>query len=782
LTRRRIAVPVLFALLLSLAIVAPASTATPLFGDGFESGLGSWTSVKSLTIGHSTVHQGTSSVRVAGTKKPAWAYKSLTPTRSELYARLWFNITTRTTPVSLLRFRSSSGNPIVSVGISSTGKLTILNLKSKKTTSSSVAVSNHAWHQVQLHAVLTGAHQTDVWFDGNPVAALRLTTSIGSTPFGQVQIGENLSTRTYDMWFDDVAVDTSFLSDGPPADQGPPSKPTGLTAQAPSSGVVQLQWSPSTDDVGVTGYAVYRSDLNNPQTQVGSTTGASATSYTDLTVAPETAYTYVVDATDAAAHRSSKSDPATVTTPAVTTITQPNIVLIITDDQPFDMLDQMPSVQSDLVDEGVTFRNGFVSDPLCCPSRTSILRGQYSHTTGVYDITGPYGGWARVNSEQLESSTLATWLEAAGYRTGLVGKYLNAYGDFSFVPPGWDYWRAASDPYFDYRISEDGVTRRYGFTPDDYKTKVLAGYADQFIRSTPTSTPLFLYLSPGAPHSPFTIEPKYETDPRCDSATNTDAPAFNEADVSDKPAYISHITFSTATVTSTGTTVPQQQCRTLLSVDDMVNTVMQAMTDTGRLNDTFFLFMTDNGFMNGEHRWKAKKVPYESSIRVPFIVRYDPITAADAPRDEDHMVVNIDIAPTLMDLLDLPVTPGCPSPSYSATCTGAFDGTSFLPLLDQTVTSWRSSFLIEHYETSAAVPSYCGVRTDTAKLVRYDTGEEELYDLSTDPDEMQNLMAAPLTPSRQALHDDLFQQLFGTGGSGGLCNPAPPFYPLPPAP
>jgi N-acetylglucosamine-6-sulfatase len=766
--------------LLPLLMAVPASTATPLFSDGFESGtFAGWTSVTGLTISQVTVHDGTSSARAAVTAQPAWAYRSLGATYQQLYGRTWFNVTGRTTPVTLLRFRSSTGTPLVSVGIAKSGKLTILDNKTGKTLTSPLSVSNQTWHEVQLRAALTGTHRTDVWFDGVAVPSLSLTTSLGTVPFGRVQIGENLATRTFDISFDDVAADTSLLTDEPPVDVDPPSTPMDLTAAAPSSGAVNLRWTASTDDVGVAGYAVYRSDAVNPLAEVGSTTGPSATSFTDLTVAPETDYSYVVDAFDAASHRSAQSDPATVHTPAVSTSASPNIVLIITDDQSYRMLDQMGTVESQLVDKGVTFSNAFVSNSLCCPSRTSILRGQYAHTTGVYDIKGPYGGWARVHSQDLESSTLATWLQADGYRTGLVGKYLNAYNNLSYVPPGWDYWRGDTDPYYGYRISENGVSRKYGSTPDDYKTKVLTGYADQFIRTTPSGTPLFLYLTPGAPHAPFTAEPKYANDPRCANVTNTDSPAFGEADVSDKPAYVRRINWTPALATLTGTTVPREQCRTLLSVDDMVDTVMQAMTDTGRLNDTFFLFMTDNGYMNGDHRLKGKKVPYEASIRVPFIVRYDPVTAATSPRVDDHMVVNIDIAPTLMDLLGLTITPGCPSPSYSPTCTGAFDGTSFLPLLDQTATSWRSSFLIEGYETDGNVPSYCGVRTDTAKLVRYDTGEEELYDLSSDPDELQNLMAGTLTPEQQTLHDDLFQQLFGSGGSGGLCNPPPPFYPLP---
>lgn len=772
------AVLALLLLLGTAAVPVPASAAPLVFSDGFESGtLGAWTMVRGVAP-DAGAHEGAWGARATGVAGPAWAYVALPATYKELYARTWFSVTSTSGPVTLLRFRNTHGGVQIAAGISKSGLLTIQNSRSGVTVTSSVVVTVGVWHEVQIHALMAkgAAGRFDVWFDGAPVPELSGAQKVGPTPVGRVQIGDNVA-RTFDVNFDDVAVDTALIDEAPPIDMGPPTEPVISSTTALSSATVRITWNPATDDVGVTGYDVFRS-AGGPFTAVGSTTGA--TSFVDPTVQPDSDYAYKVDAFDAAGHHSTRSNPSSVHTP-VDTPTPPNVVLIVTDDQRYDMLGHMANVQADLVDQGLTFSNGFVSDSLCCPSRTSTLRGQYSHTTGVYDIDGPYGGWPRVRSLNLESSTLATWLQADGYRTSLIGKYLNDYSDPTFVPPGWDFWRVSTgDSYFNYTVSENGVPKRYGSTPDQYKTAVLSNYADQFIRSTPASQPLFLDLAPSSPHDPSTPEPKYATDPRCDGMSETGSPAFDETDTKDKPLYVRHRPpLPDDKVLDYGTTRPQAQCRALLSVDDMVQTVMTAMNDAGRTNDTLFIYTSDNGLMNGDHRLPGKKAPYESSIRVPFIVRYDPMTTPGSL--DPRMVVNVDIAPTITDLLGLDITPGCPSPAYSDTCTGAFDGRSFLPLLDGTPVDWRTSFLIEHYETASpgSVPPFCGVRTDTYKLVRYATGEEELYDLAADPYELQNLMVGTLTPEQQSVHDQLFQELFGPGG---MCDPPPPDYPLPPAP
>ncbi|MGH2721594.1 MAG: sulfatase-like hydrolase/transferase, partial [Actinomycetota bacterium] len=347
-------------------------------------------------------------------------------------------------------------------------------------------------------------------------------------------------------------------------------------------------------------------------------------------------------------------------------------------------------------------------------------------------------------------------------------------------PVGWDFWRGtsvgSSSGYYEYKVNEDGIVRTVGSQDPDYHTTVLAGYADTFIRTTDPNTPLFLQVNTYAPHSPYTAETKYASDPRCATVTNTDNPAFNEADVSDKPTYIR--TRSTVG-TQAGVETPRAQCRTLLSVDDLIGTVLDALGDTGRLGNTFIIYMSDNGHMNGEHRWGAKWVPYEGSIRVPLVVRYDPMTGG-VGRTDGHLVANIDIAPTLVDFAGISVTPGCPLPFYGGVCTGEFDGVSFLPILDGTAAPSRQDVLIEQKsDTSPSfyVPPYCGVRTQMYKYVRYTTGEEELYDLVADPWELVNMLGdGTITSQDQALRDQMFARLFG---AGGLCHPPPPTYQLP---
>ncbi len=266
----------------------------------------------------------------------------------------------------------------------------------------------------------------------------------------------------------------------------------------------------------------------------------------------------------------------------------PNIVFILTDDQRFDALDKMPQVQNAITDHGVKFTNAVVDNPWCCPSRASFLTGQRSHTTHVWNSTPRYGGFASFQ----DSSTIATWLHDAGYRTGLVGKYLNGYeNDPTYVPPGWDTWDALTYntyAYLNYKVSEKGVERYYGTTAADYKTDVLGNYADSFIRNTPPNEPLFLYFTPNAPHGPATPAAKYA---RTDlGLAPWSPPSYNEADMSDKPAYMRAL----APLTSTYN--PQKfrtnQYKTLLSVDDAVGKITQALQDTGRLDNTVLVFAT----------------------------------------------------------------------------------------------------------------------------------------------------------------------------------------------
>jgi N-acetylglucosamine-6-sulfatase len=445
---------------------------------------------------------------------------------------------------------------------------------------------------------------------------------------------------------------------------------------------------------------------------------------------------------------------------ALAPIDRPNIVLILTDDQRFDLIEQMPHVMSEIAAHGVTFENSFVVTPLCCPSRTTTLRGQYAHTTGIYQVGGPYGGYKHVHSKGLETETIATWLHAAGYHTALFGKYLNGYNKLNVVPPGWDDWYGISNQtvntnmYFNYWQSENGVPVWHGSSPSDYSTDVIARQADAVIRATDPSVPLFISLDPRAPHAPTVAAPRY-VGTQCPIPTFTPPPSSNEVDVSDKPAYVR------AKPTSAGNEVGmrKRQCLSLRAVDDAVGTLVQALADTDRLSNTLIVITSDNGLMNTEHRSVGKKVPYESSIRVPLMVRYDP-AGTDGTVDE-HLVTNLDYASSFLELAD-------------ATATVPQDGASFVPLLTGTAAGWRSDFLIEGYDDPAAphggkyVPTYCGVRTEHDKYVRYVTGESEYYDLEADPYELVNRASDPTVSSRVG---ELRARL------AELCSPRPPGLP-----
>ena len=214
---------------------------------------------------------------------------------------------------------------------------------------------------------------------------------------------------------------------------------------------------------------------------------------------------------------------------------RPNIVLIVTDDQRWDTLWAMPTVGSELADQGITFTNGYVSNPLCCPSRASILTGQYSHTNGVYTNKGqaPFGGFHAFD----DGSTVATWLDGAGYRTALFGKYLNGYAG-SYVPPGWDRWFATyrNGGFYDYLAADDFVMKTLRIGPRGLRNHGPGPECGGLHRVDPADQPLFMYFAPHAPHEPATAAPG-------DRNTFADLPkwrppATTRHDVSDKPEYM----------------------------------------------------------------------------------------------------------------------------------------------------------------------------------------------------------------------------------------------------
>ena len=424
------------------------------------------------------------------------------------------------------------------------------------------------------------------------------------------------------------------------------------------------------------------------------------------------------------------------TAPARAGVARPNVILIVTDDQAWNTLWAMPAVQSRLVAKGTTFPNSFTPTSVCCPSRATILTGEYAHTHGVWSNQLPLGGFHRFD----DSSTLATWLDDAGYRTGLIGKYLNDYDaeEASYVPPGWDRWLGLiHDPhgsYLDFDVSDEG---RLAHNARDYVTDFLRDEAAEFIRGS--TEPFFLYFAPTAPHMDAIPAPRHEG--AFSDLQRFRPPSFNEGDVSDKPAWVSGTNPMSDERIQDLDRLRIDMYETLLAVDEAVVALLKAT----RGEPTIVLFTSDNGFEFGEHRLRGKNDAYDHTSRIPLVVREDGVVPAGAI--DRRIALNVDLAQTIGSAAGVP-TPGAEG-------------------LDLFGIETRSEFVVESVERGRR-PAYCGVRTLSYLFVRYATGEEELYDYGDDPFELTNLASS--LESRRDVR--LLRR-----AARSLCRPLPPGLP-----
>lgn len=421
----------------------------------------------------------------------------------------------------------------------------------------------------------------------------------------------------------------------------------------------------------------------------------------------------------------------------------PNVVVVLIDDARMDDLETMPLVRSLIGDAGATFANSYSPFPLCCPSRATLLTGQYAHNHGVLGNSPPVGGFPAFD----DSQTLATWLDEA-YSTGYVGKYLNEYEPASYVPPGWDTWKAALAPidYLNTRVSVNGQVRNFN---GKYRTNVIANFAVQFINAEagdPTE-PFFLFTGLDAPHNGLPIEPD---DPRVVYNTgeyptpNVAAryrdrfadlpldvgPSFNEADVSDKPVQLAPLQ---PWEVDALTEVNQQRRESLLSVDDAVQRIVAALRATGELDNTYLIFTSDNGYMLGEHRFRSgKNLPYEPSVSVPLLIRGPGIAPGTVV---PQLVGSHDVAPTVLEM------------TGRSGAEGKFmlDGVDLLPLIADPNVHAERPIVLEVGPVAAPEDPYRfhAIRTPQWKYVERSTGRLELYDMLADPDELQNLAQSP---------------------------------------
>jgi N-acetylglucosamine-6-sulfatase len=430
---------------------------------------------------------------------------------------------------------------------------------------------------------------------------------------------------------------------------------------------------------------------------------------------------------DASASGASRQEEAVAETPT----DRPNIIFVLTDDLDYASAQKMPHTTSLLADGGASFENAFVSFPVCCPSRATILTGLYAHNSGVKGNSPPPGGFQKFRNDGTEENTVAASLQEGGYRTAFFGKYLNGYGrgDRTHFPPGWDEWygKLNGQELYEYSINENGEEVSYGNEEDDFFTDVLSGQATDFIRrAAPEDQPFFAFVAPTAPHAPATPAERHEGAFSGDEAPRP--PSFDEEDVSDKPSWVRNIDRISNKQASQIEKRHQKRLNSMLAVDEMVASLIQELDDAGELDNTFIVFTSDNGLHGGEHRIKGgKRTPYEESARVPLFVRGPGVPAGSKI---DQLALNTDFAPTFAALAGV---------DFSA------DGRSLVPLLKGEDTPRRTSILLEAFTNEEAageqanLPNYQAVRTETHKYVEYENGEIELYDLEADPYELESI-------------------------------------------
>jgi N-acetylglucosamine-6-sulfatase len=447
---------------------------------------------------------------------------------------------------------------------------------------------------------------------------------------------------------------------------------------------------------------------------------------------------------------------------------KPNVIMFTTDDQTVRDMAVMPKTQALIGNSGATFLHAYASDPLCCPSRVTVQTGEYAHNTGVLGNTPPQGGYSSFN----DKNDLPVWLQAGGYRTIHIGKMPNGFGDPSvggpnYVPPGWGPFAGGTGPaskgefygfigppssYTAFTLDENGVDKPY--TADDYSTDVYADLAvdriDNHLSHFPND-PLYMQVQFFAPHDPATPAPKY-ANAFATAPLPIDA-SFNEKNVKDKPAWIKRIKRFGPGLIAKIQTRYQHRLETLLSVDDAIEKIVNDLQSHGALGNTYLIFTSDQGFMQGQHRLhQGKFVPYDPSVQVPLEIRGPGIPAGSQPRS---LVWNGDITSTILQMTgaspNLPqdgqsMLPLAQDPAKKSTRPILFEtgppGTTFEPgtgtaaAAGHKVSTYVKNTDLDHTAQLAraiVAPRYRAIRTGRYLLSKYSDGGREMYDVSQDP-------------------------------------------------
>jgi N-acetylglucosamine-6-sulfatase len=439
---------------------------------------------------------------------------------------------------------------------------------------------------------------------------------------------------------------------------------------------------------------------------------------------------------------------------------RPNIVFVYTDDQDTETFrrEVMPKTFRNLVDQGVTFENMITSTALCCPTRVTYLRGQYSHNHRVFSNYYPSGGYQKFRQMGYRSRQLPVWLKGSGYATAHVGRVMNGYSDFlPEIPRGWDTWVALAKEWGRqwYQINDNGklYTKARAAEQD---VDQLSRKAVGFVKSrAPSEKPFYLQVSTFQPHLPYFYPKRYADKYASEEAPKP--PSFNEANVSDKPSHIQKRSRLSGDQIAQLNEDYRKRLRGLRGVDDLISDLVVALKKAGEFQNTVFIFSSDNGYELGTRRATEGKIdPYEESINIPLVMRGPGIRKGMVQK---RLASTNDIVPTIMDFAGAKEKP-------------FFDGRSLKPLVDSKPTStWRTAVGIEYLPTIdegdiGYIPFY-GVRTAGGeKYVYYpSTGEKEYYNLNSDPYELRNEASKPANADRVAALAEKARQIRSCSGS-----------------
>jgi N-acetylglucosamine-6-sulfatase len=525
----------------------------------------------------------------------------------------------------------------------------------------------------------------------------------------------------------------------------------------------------------------------------------------------------------------------------------PSFVVIQTDDETLDQLytvfnaggidvPAMPNTLSMIAGKGITFNRYYVSYPLCCPSRVSLMTGRYAHNTNVRGNVQPNGGYLGFKSRGAFTHNIATWLQGAGYRTIHIGKFLNGYGDEPYdngtdVPPGWSAWHTVENAdthhyFYGYSLNDNGTidgpfgdsgswdTREYGerdyfgcptTTIEDkpclYETDVLTRIAWEELNGTSPEQPFYLQLDYTAPHGDFRRPAGPEPAPRhytlFDGAPfpHDREEGFNEGNVNDKPRFIREAPYLSLNDIHTYRIYYQKALASLRAIDDGVKVVLDTLGAQHRLSNTYIIFTSDNGFFYGEHRLTGGKfLAYEPATHLPLLIRGPGIKPGTSTGE---LAGNIDITPTILELAG--VTPD-----------KSIDGTSLVPFFRDPELRTRRPFLFESFvetndveangeptaqrvvkevkrrprtaagEAKASIiappKDYEGIRLGPYKYIEWPDGEKELYDINKDPNELNNIVRdSNFFPIRAYMHAQLIRL---EACVGRTCRESAPPFPL----